>query len=273
MSIHDKKTFGKHKKICYYSYEIRNCTLCEITKTVSYIRKFFVFRNELMVIQWLGQSCFKIQSGDLVLVIDPYSKETGLTPPRFKTDIVLVSHGHFDHANPESLTGRSSEQTSQSAGDPFLISGPGEYEVKDVYIQGIETFHDNVEGKEKGTNTIYRIELEGLKILHLGDFGEEKIRDETLDKIGDVDVVMIPVGGKYTIDGSTAAKIVKQIEPQFVIPMHYKIAGLKIALEGAEQFLKETGATKTAAQDRLTIKKKDISPEETKTEVVLLKPS
>lgn len=214
-----------------------------------------------MVITWYGQSCFRIQSGDLVLVTDPFSKEIGLVPPRFRGDLVLVSHGHYDHANAETI-----------AGEPLVISGAGEYEAKGVYVRGIETFHDQSDGHERGRNTIYKIELEDLRLLHLGDFGEGKIRDETLDKIGDVDILMIPVGGKYTIDAPAAAGVVKQLEPRYVIPMHYKISGLKIALEGAENFLKEMGAGKTEPQEKLTVKKKDIGEEE-KTEVVVLKPA
>ena len=212
-----------------------------------------------MIITWYGQSCFKVQSGELVLAIDPFSKEIGLTPPRFRADMVLVTHPHFDHANHESLTG-----------DPFLISGPGEFEVKGIYVAGIETYHDQVQGQERGMNTIYRIEMEDIKILHLGDFGESIMRDETLEEAGDVDILLIPVGGKYTIDGETAAKVVKQIEPRFVVPMHYKIPGLKVGLESVEQFLKELGATKVQPQEKLVLKKKDMGEEE-KTEVIVLK--
>lgn len=214
-----------------------------------------------MVITWLGQACFKLQSGDLTVVIDPYSKEIGLTPPRFKADAVLVTHDHYDHSNAESLTG-----------DPVVIKGPGEYEVKDVYVRGIQTFHDEVQGKERGMNTVYKIEIEGMQIAHMGDFGEKEVRDETLESLGDVDILLIPVGGKYTIDAETAAKAVKKIEPKIAIPMHYKIPGLKINLDGVEDFLKEIGATKVEAQEKLTIKKKDLEEDE-KTRVVLMKPS
>ncbi len=213
-----------------------------------------------MVIQWYGQSCFKIQSGDLVVVIDPFGKEIGLTPPRFKTDVALVSHSHFDHSNAESL-----------GGEPFLITEPGEYEAKGVYVRGIRTFHDTVEGKERGTNTAYMIQVEDIRIAHLGDFGEQEMREETLEELGDVDILMIPVGGTYTVDGKTAGKIVKQIEPRFVIPMHYKIPGIKVALDGVESFLKEMGS-KVEAQDKFTLKKTDIGEDE-KTEVVVLKPA
>lgn len=214
-----------------------------------------------MVITWLGHACFKIQSGDTVIVVDPFPKDIGLTPPRFRADLVLVTHSHYDHSNAEALTG-----------EPLTITGPGEYEAKGVYIRGVETSHDNVQGKERGLNTIYKIEVEDMRILHLGDFGEEKMRDETLEDIGDADILMIPVGGKYTIDGSEAAAVVKQVEPRFVIPMHYKIPGLKIALEGPDQFLKEMGATKAVAREKFVVKKKDIGEEE-KTEVILLKPA
>lgn len=211
-----------------------------------------------MIITWLGQSCFKLQSGELVAVIDPFSKEIGLTPPRFRADLTLVTHGHYDHSNAETL-----------GGEPFLISGAGEYEVKGVYVRGLETFHDKSRGEERGMNTIYKITMEDLNILHLGDFGEGEMRDETLDEIGDTDILMIPVGGKYTIDAIEAYKVVKQIEPRYAIPMHYKIPGLKLDLDGVEKFLKEF-ETKTELKEKFVIKKKDLGEEE-KTEVIVLK--
>ena len=214
-----------------------------------------------MVIQWYGHSCFKITSGELILVIDPYAKEIGLTPPRFRSDIALVTHGHYDHSNTDAL-----------AGEPFLISGPGEYEAKGVGIQGIDSYHDNAQGKERGRNTIYRITMENITLLHLGDFGENEMRDETLEEAGDVDILMIPVGGKYTIDAAAAAKVVKQIEPRIVIPMHYKIPGLTLPLETVDSFLKETGAGKIEPQEKLTLRKKDLSEGE-KTRVILLTPA
>lgn len=212
-----------------------------------------------MVITWYGQACFKIQSGDLVIAIDPFGKEIGFTPPRFRADVVMVTHSHHDHSNAAAL-----------AGEPFAITGPGEYEVKGVTITGIETYHDTARGRERGLNTIYMIEVEGIKILHMGDFGEEKMREETLEAVGDIDILMIPVGGVYTIEWDVAAKIARQVEPAYVIPMHYKISGLKIPLQGPEQFLKEMGVKDAEPQEKLTIKKKDI-PEDGKMAVVVLK--
>lgn len=212
-----------------------------------------------MVIIWYGHSCFKIQSGEIVVVSDPFAKEIGLTPPRMRADVVLVSHGHYDHSNSESLTG-----------EPFVISEPGEYEIKGVEVRGIQTHHDQAGGKERGLNTIYVVNLEGIRIAHLGDFGEGSLRNETLSEMGDIDILLLPVGGVYTIDAEAAAKVVKQVEPRYVIPMHYKIPGLKVKLDPVDSFLKEMGAGKTEALDRLTVKKKDLEGE--KTEVVVMKP-
>jgi len=211
-----------------------------------------------MVITWYGQSCFKIQSGETVIFVDPFNKDIGLVPPRGQAHIVAISHQHQDHNNFESLTG-----------EPLIIDGPGEYETKNVNIKGIFSYHDDVEGKKLGINTIYIIEVENVKICHLGDLGQKKLTDEQLEKIDEVDILMIPVGGNFTIDGEAAAEIINQIEPKIVIPMHYKIAGLNIKIDNADLFLKEMGVSKKEATDKLTIKKKDLPQEET--EVVVMK--
>ncbi|MDP3772466.1 MAG: MBL fold metallo-hydrolase [bacterium] len=212
-----------------------------------------------MIITWYGQACFKIQSGETIIAIDPFAKEIGLTPPRFRSDVALVTHGHPDHANVETL-----------AGEPFLINGPGEYERAGVNVVGIETYHDAVRGAERGLNTIYMLVVEDIHIVHLGDFGEGVLRDETLEAIGEADILMIPVGGVYTIDAEQAARVVKQVEPRIVIPMHYKLPGLTPPLESVERFLKEMGASKAEPQEKLVIKKKDLKDDESKTHVIVL---
>src|SRR3989344_1604423 len=211
-----------------------------------------------MVITWYGQSCFKIQSGETVVFTDPFNKEIGLTPPRGQADIVTVSHSHFDHNNCESLSG-----------EPLVIEGPGEYEAKKVEVKGVLSWHDDKEGKERGANTIYVIEIEGVKICHLGDLGQSKLTAEQVEKIDGVDILMVPVGGTYTIDGETAVDIINQVEPRIVIPMHYKIPGLTAKLDGVDVFLKEMGAPKKEAVDKLTLKKKDLPEEEP--EVIVMK--
>ena len=211
-----------------------------------------------MIIAWYGQSCFKVQSGDLVIAIDPFNKELGLTPPRFRADIVVVTHEHWDHNNVGTIPEGA-----------FVVRGPGEYEVKGVAIHGIPTYHDNVGGKERGLNTAYRIELEDIRLAHLGDFGEGEIRPETVDALGEIDILLVPVGGAYTIDAEIAAETVNALEPKVVIPMHYAIPGIKPKLEDVSVFLKEMSVKDGEPQDRFTIKKKDLAGE--KTEVVVLK--
>ena len=210
-----------------------------------------------MTITWYGQSCFRIDTREAVIAIDPFAKEIGLTPPRFQTDTALVTHGHFDHAN-----------TGALAGTPTLITGPGEYEIKGVAVRGIPSFHDQSEGRERGPNTIYRINAEEMTLVHLGDFGEASIRGETLDAIGDADILFIPVGGTYTIDAETAAKVVNQIEPRIIIPMHYHLPGLRVRIEPVEGFLKAFGVREPERMPKLVIKKRDLP--ETANRVVVL---
>ena len=210
-----------------------------------------------MTLTWYGQSCFKLDTRETVLAIDPFSKEIGLSPPRFHADIVLITHAHYDHANAAAL-----------AGEPFIVAGPGEYEARGISILGIPTFHDSHQGKERGLNTVYRIEAEGIRLAHLGDFGEEELRDETAEALGEVDVLLIPVGGTYTIDGKSALAIIKRVEPRLVIPMHYHLPGLKVKLAPVDDFLKSYGVSKPERLEKVVIKRKELP--ETETRVVVL---
>lgn len=217
-----------------------------------------------MQIFWKGHSCFQVlvnrgKGEQVKIVIDPFSEEIGLKIPKMEADILLISHSHRDHNNKKAILG-----------NPFLVENPGEYEAKEVYIEGIPSWHDQKEGQEKGENTIYTIEAEEIKICHLGDFGQKKLTDEQLEKIGDIDVLMIPVGGNYTISAKEAIEIMAQIEPKITIPMHYSIPKLKIKLDGLEKFLKPLGIKKLESLPKLTIKKRDLSSEEAR--IVLLKP-
>lgn len=211
-----------------------------------------------MVITWYGAACFKIQSGDRTIVIDPFSKEVGRTPPRFKADIVTLSHAHA-HIQSESIPE-----------NPVIIDGPGEYEVGGVMIYGTETHHDAAGGKELGLNTAYLFEIEDIKVCHLGFFGEEKLRGETIEALGEVDILFVPVGGDTTIGAVSAKKIVQEIEPRIVIPMCYATAGFKTMEATVDAFLKEMGIKEKNEEDRLTIKKKDL-PQAEETKVVLLR--
>ena len=217
-----------------------------------------------MQIIWHGQSCFQIISSQgknnhVNIVIDPYSEDIGLKVPKLEADILLTTHNHYDHNNVKAVEG-----------NPFLIQGPGEYEIKEVFIQGIPAFHDSSLGKERGINTIYTIEAEELRLCHLGDLGQKELTSEQIDKIGQVDILMIPVGGVYTISAKEAVKIMSQIEPNITIPMHYQLPELKLKLDGLDKFLKTMGIKKLASLPKLSIKKKDILPEEAK--IIILSP-
>ena len=217
-----------------------------------------------MNIFWHGQSCFQIivsqtKGEQAKIVIDPFSEEIGLKVPKLEAEILLISHNHQDHNNVKAV-----------AGSPFLIEGPGEYEIKEIFIQGIPAFHDEEGGKQRGENTIYAIEAEGMRLCHLGDLGEIELSPEQLEKIGDIDILLIPVGGVYTIDAKIAAKIISQIEPRIVIPMHYYIPKLKIKLDGVDKFLREMGKKSLEPQPKLLIKKKDLPQDGTK--IVVLEP-
>ena len=216
-------------------------------------------------ITFAGQSCFEIlvsngKDHQATIVIDPFDEKIGLKVPNFSADIALVSHGHTDHNN-----------ISAIKGNPFLIESPGEYEVKGVFVQGIDSFHDDSQGKERGKNTIYMIEAEDMRFCHLGDFGQKQLTDEQLEKIDKVDVLMIPVGGTFTIDGHEAAKVIGQIEPKIVVPMHYALPKLKIELDGGEKFLKAMGKNSVVPQDKLVIKSSAL-PKEGAMEIVVLQP-
>lgn len=213
---------------------------------------------------WAGQSYFQISLSNYKdspanIVIDPFS-DIGLKMPNFEADVLLISHDHEDHNNVKGVKGNY-----------FLIDGPGEYEVKGVFVCGIHSFHDDKEGRERGENTIYTIEGEGIRFCHLGDLGQNQLTDEQLEKIGRVDILMVPVGGVYTIDSAKALKIIGQIEPKMVIPMHYDLPKLKFKLDGVEKFLKAMGKNSIEPLDKLAIKDSAL-PKEKNMDIVVLKP-
>ncbi len=217
-----------------------------------------------MTLNWYGQSCFQISSSrgkdnHLSIIIDPFEESIGLKLPRkLQADIVLVTHNHPDHNNVKAVSG-----------SPFAINGPGEYDIKGVLVQGIQSFHDNSQGKERGNSVIYTLETEEIRLCHLGDLGQKELSSEQLEQIGEIDILMIPVGGIYTINAAEAIKIISQIEPKITIPMHYQIPNLKIRLDRIDNFLKQLGIKKLEPLPKLTIKKKDISAEEAK--IIVLK--
>lgn len=211
-----------------------------------------------MEIYWYGQAFFKLKGKSASVIVDPFYPEyVGLKMPKdLSADIAIQTHNHKDHSNLEAISDAA-----------LKIDGPGEYEAKGIAISAITAFHDNKEGAERGKNLVLNIEIDGLNIVHCGDLGQNTLDQDQLDAIGSCDILLVPVGGTYTIDSKRATEIISQLEPKIVIPMHYGIEGLKFPLDPVENFLKEMGAENLEALPKLTITKERL-PEEL--QVVLL---
>lgn len=207
----------------------------------------------------MGHSSFKIKGKTAAIVTDPFdSGMVGLKFPKTEGDIVTVSHEHKDH-----------NAVINVDGNPYIIRGPGEYEIKGVHIVGVSVFHDQKMGAEKGKNVMYQFIVDGVTLVHLGDLGH-KLTTEQAKEIGTCDILFIPVGGYFTIGADIASEVAAQFEPRIIIPMHYKEHGLNPdfdVLSGVDKFLKEMGKEDVAPQPKLSVTK-DKLPEET--EVVVL---
>lgn len=201
-----------------------------------------------MTIAYYGASCFKVQSGETVIVFNPPSKESEYKSPRFGADIVLISINHKDYNGWKEIGIKGESK-------PVVIDGKGEYEIGDVYIRGIG-------GQQDLLNTIYTVSFEGVSLCHLGAFGGA-LSPELKEEIGKVDILFVPVGQGELLDEAGAAQAATNIGPRIVLPMHYDSSQLK-------KFLKEFGSEETKPSDKLTLKKKDMAEE--KTEVVILEP-
>ncbi|HHY58009.1 MAG TPA: MBL fold metallo-hydrolase [Chloroflexi bacterium] len=217
-----------------------------------------------MDITWYGLSCFRIRESGVTVVCDPYDKSVGPALAKLRADIVTVSHDRAGHNAVDRVTG-----------EPKVLSGPGEYEVKNVFITGLTTYHRRADGRPPQRNVAFFFEFGDLTIGHMGDIGEVPAQSEIEElNIGEVDVLMVPVGGGDTLDPARAVELVGLLEPRIVIPMHYRHAGLAddlaARLESVEKFLKEFGATAVEPVDALKIAKSNL-PEET--QIVLLTPT
>jgi len=200
-----------------------------------------------MDITWLGHSCFRIRGRQGVVVItDPYSPDLGYSLGKSTARIVTVSHQDPGHSYVQGI-----------GGEPKLITGPGEYEISGVLIIGIATFHDGEKGRKKGKNTVYLMEIDEVSLCHLGDLGHV-LTAEQVEEIGNVDVLLLPVGGVSTINAPEAAEVVRQLEPKVVVPMHYKTPALNWELEPVEKFLKEIGIEEVDSQPKLSFTKSSL---------------
>ncbi|MDD2646490.1 MAG: MBL fold metallo-hydrolase [Patescibacteria group bacterium] len=191
-----------------------------------------------MYIYWYGQSSFKIQDKEVTVLLDPYSsRQAGLRGPNFKADITILDSEEL------------SKQAQKDIKEGFLIDSPGEYEVKGVFVLGVKTGSNKI---------IYQIEVDGVKIGYLGEINKT-LNDTELDKVDNIDVLIIPVGDKKnTLGSKEAAEIIREIEPKIVIPSCYQISGLKNELESLDKFLKEIGVKKYDIDDKVRIVKKEL---------------
>ena len=190
-----------------------------------------------MKINYIGHSCFLFRErSGASLLTDPYG-DVGLSFPRVKADIVTVSHSHYDHCNVGAV-----------GGDPTVFREAGKFTCRGVAIDGIECFHDDANGAKRGNNLIFSFVMDGVRVSHMGDLGQ-KYNEEILRKVGHTDVLLLPVGGNYTIDGEEAAWYVKKLSPAVVIPMHYHVKGLTVDIEDEKRFLQAMGGGYSTARE------------------------
>lgn len=188
-----------------------------------------------MNIRWFGQAAFLLTSrAGTRILIDPYDRLLRYKMPNpIDADIVAVTHNHGDH-----------NKTRVASGDYLVVNEPGQYSRGDVTIQGFETYHDKANGSKRGTNVVFRFNIDGLTVCHCGDLGHQLTEDQ-IHNIGATDILMIPVGGHVTLDGVDAAQVVTQLNPSITIPMHYRTKALSILgmllFDRVDDFLQAAG--------------------------------
>lgn len=211
-----------------------------------------------MRITWFGHACFRLSGRTAAVVTDPYDLSIGIAPAEeLAADVVTVSHGHYDHAN-----------VALVRGIPAVVRGAGTFAVAGVHIEGVGTYHDEAGGAKRGENVVYVIEIDGVRVCHLGDLGHPLSSDQVA-ALGRVDVLLVPVGGTYTLDGRAAADTVRAVRPAYAVPMHYRVRGLTIAIDGVEPFLAAVGEPHAGTAAHLDVR---LPLEGKATQVVVLEP-
>lgn len=210
-----------------------------------------------MDIDWFGHACFRIREKGVTIVTDPHPEELGYERPRIRADVVTVSHPHPGHSAVKGFRG-----------SPRVVDAPGEYEIGGVFITGVPTYHDATGGAEQGRNIAFLYDFDGLTVCHLGDLGHS-LTTEEVEAFGQVNVLLIPVGGMNTLSGALAAEVVSMIEPNIVVPMHYKTPLVPRELEGVERFLRAMGAGEVETQESLRVRAGTLT-EAADTQVVVL---
>jgi L-ascorbate metabolism protein UlaG (beta-lactamase superfamily) len=208
-----------------------------------------------MEISWLGHSCFRLRSREAVVITDPCSPATGHSIGKLTADIVTISHDHPGHNYVKAVTGT-----------PVVITAPGEYEIAGVFVTGIATYHGGRKSSPRGKNTVYMIEMDNIRVCHLGDLGHLPTTEQVEDMSG-ADVLLVPVGATNTIDVHTAAEVVGLLEPAVVIPMHYKTADSTAPLNPLQGFLTEMGLRQVEPLPKVSFNRSNLPDE---TQVIVL---
>ncbi|HEV7127930.1 MAG TPA: MBL fold metallo-hydrolase [Ktedonobacterales bacterium] len=211
-----------------------------------------------MELTWLGHSCFRIRGKDVTVLTDPPAPTTGYSLGRINADIVTISHTHPGHSYEKGI-----------GNSPYIVRGPGEYEIKNVLITGVQTYHDDERGARLGRNTAYVLHIDDLLICHLGDLGHV-LDDKQQEIISGCDVLLLPVGGGNALDAKRAVEVIGQVEPQVIVPMHYATPALKASagtLDPVEKFFHEMGVEVSEPLPKLTLTRGSLPPEP---QVVLL---
>lgn len=206
-----------------------------------------------MEITWLGHGCFRLKGKESVVVMDPCPRSTGYNIGRQQATIVTVSHHHPEHSYLEAVTAQR------------ILDAPGEYEIGGVMITGVRTWHDDRRGAQRGPNIVFVVELDEVRVCHLGDLGHVPTQEQT-EALSDIDVLLVPVGGHSTIDAALASEVVSLLEPRLVVPMHYATEGSTAKLDRLDTFIKQMGVS-PSPQPKLALTKTTLPSE---TQVVVL---
>ena len=195
-----------------------------------------------MIIQWLGHSCFLLTSaGGVRVLADPFDPKIGYPAPAVEADIVTTSHQHSDH-----------NYTAVVKGNFTTVSTPGSVTLKGIEILGVPTFHDDADGKQRGQNLLFRLTIDGLHVLHCGDLGHA-LTPEQVKAVGAVDVLLVPVGGHFTVDAATALGVMRALRPAVTIPMHFKTPALDFPITTVEPFLEVAGGGRQAGSTQVEL--------------------
>ena len=205
-----------------------------------------------MEISWLGHSCFQVRGKNVTLITDPFPPQSGYSLGKVNAPIVTISHNHAGHNYVQGV-----------GGNPRVVRGPGEYEISDVLITGVASYHDSKRGQELGRNTIYVIHMDDLVICHLGDLGHT-LQEEQLEEVADADILLVPISGQYVLNAAQAAEVISQVEPRIVIPMHYLPGETPNPLD---KFCREMGIEAINSQSKLVVTHSTLPAE---TQVVIL---